>query len=94
MNNIDYTKQTNSNELQSMLFLMRRLTRKYSDTTPHIIDRYQKFNVIKEEGLYLSRVYDVINKTNDIDIINKSITLQLNLNILNNRMTELLKDNN
>lgn len=94
MNNIDYIKQTNYSELNSLLFLMRSLARKYSDTTPHIIDRYQQFNVIKEEGLSLTRVYDVIDKTNDINIINKSIILQLNINILKNRITEILKDNN
>ena len=90
MNNIEIIHDNIFYEMKTLLSLLRELAHKLSYSLPQIPYRHEQFNTLKNEALYLTRVYDVMYTTKEINYIDKTIQLHDNINIIHNRITSLI----
>ena len=90
MNNIEIIHDNIFYEMKTLLSLLRELAHKLSYSLPHIPNRREQFDLIKNATLYLTRIYDVMYKTKEFNYIDKTIQLHDNINIIHNRITSLI----
>ena len=90
MNNIEIIHENIFYEMKILSSLLRELAHKLSNSLPQIPYRHEQFNTLKNETVYLTRVYDVMYTTKEINYIDKTIQLRDNLNIIYIRVTTLI----
>ena len=90
MNNIQIIHENIFNELKTLLSLLRELAHKLSYSLPQIPYRHEQFDSIKNETVYLTRIYDAMYTTKEFNYIDKTTQLHNNINIIHNRITSLI----
>jgi len=87
INDIEY-------ELKILLHHLRNLRDTINTATPHVPYKREIFSEIKNWCLNLTSQYRVFTISYDYQIIDKSIILQNNINIIKNRISSMIDDIN
>ena len=94
MSNIDSIINDIVYELKLLLIDMRNLRDTINTATPHVPYKREIFSEIKNWCLNLTGQYRVFTISYDCQIIDKSIILQNNINLIKNRINSMINDIN